>query len=399
MNELPALGLYIHIPFCERKCPYCDFNTYAGLESRFQDLVAALAGEMARWREPLRGRTLSTIFIGGGTPTVLEEAQLAQIFAAVDANFHLAAGCEITCEANPGTVDRAKFAALRRLGVNRLSMGVQSFQPQELAFLGRIHDVADVHRAFTAARAAGFDNINLDFIFGLPHQAPDAWEDTLDQALRLAPEHLSLYSLIVEPDTPLFHWVQHGQVEAPDDDLAADLYELAIARLADAGYLQYEVSNWARGDGDTETPAYACRHNLIYWRNDDYLGVGPGAHSHLHAAPQQGGTGERRWGNRKPVPGYIKRIRAGEPVEEFTEEIEPRLAMGETMMLGLRLLREGVPRGRFAARHGRAVDDVFADELRQLAERNLLAWDEHRVRLTPEGLLLGNRVFGAFLPD
>jgi oxygen-independent coproporphyrinogen-3 oxidase len=399
MIELPALGLYIHIPFCERKCPYCDFNTYAGLESRFQDLVAALAGEMARWREPLRGRTVSTIFIGGGTPTVLEEAQLAQIFAAVDANFQLAADCEITCEANPGTVDQAKFATLRRLGVNRLSMGVQSFQPQELAFLGRIHDVADVHNAFAAARAAGFDNINLDFIFGLPHQAPDDWENTLDQALQLAPEHLSLYSLIVEPDTPLYRWVQRGQVEAPDDDLAADLYELAIARLADAGYLQYEVSNWARGDGGSETPAYACRHNLIYWRNDDYLGVGPGAHSHLHTPPQQSGASERRWGNRKPVPGYIKRIRAGEPVEEFDEEIEPRLAMGETMMLGLRLLHEGVPRSRFAARHGRAVDDVFAEELRQLAERNLLTWDEHRVRLTPEGLLLGNRVFGAFLPD
>lgn len=400
MSELPALGLYIHIPFCERKCPYCDFNTYAGLESRFQELVAALAGEMARWREPLGGRTVSTIFIGGGTPTVLDEAQLAQIFAAVDANFRLAAGCEITCEANPGTVDRAKFAALHRLGVNRLSMGVQSFQPQELTFLGRIHDVPDVYRAFAAARAAGFDNINLDFIFGLPHQAHDAWENTLDQALQLTPEHLSLYSLIVEPDTPLHHWVQLGQVDAPDDDLAADLYELAIARLAEAGYLQYEVSNWARGDGGdggAEVPVYACRHNLVYWRNDDYLGIGPGAHSHLHDTLQEGS--ERRWGNRKPVPSYIKRMREGAPVEEFSEVIEPRLAMGETMMLGLRLLREGVARRRFAARHGRAVDDVFAEELRQLAERNLLAWDEHRVRLTPEGLLLGNRVFGAFLPD
>ena len=409
MNELPALGLYIHIPFCERKCPYCDFNTYAGLESRFQDLVAALAGEMARWREPLRGRTVSTIFVGGGTPTVLEEAQLAQIFAAVNANFDLAGECEITCEANPGTVDRAKFAALRRLGVNRLSMGVQSFQPQELAFLGRIHDVADVHRAYDAARAAGFDNINLDFIFGLPHQAVDGWESTLDQALQLAPEHLSLYSLIVEPNTPLYHWVQIGEVDAPDDDLAADLYELAMAKLADAGYLQYEVSNWARGDGGAETPIYACRHNLIYWRNDDYMGFGPGAHSHLHTALQDGCAGERqlgkrqwderRWGNRKPVPGYIKRIRAGESVEEFDEEIEPRLAMGETMMLGLRLLREGVVRRRFAVRHGQAVDDVFGTELRQLAERNLLAWDEQRIRLTPEGLLLGNRVFAAFLPD
>lgn len=397
MNELPALGLYIHIPFCERKCPYCDFNTYAGLEAQFQDLVAALAGEMGRWRESLCERPVSTIFIGGGTPTVLEEAQLAQIFAAIHANFRLVADCEITCEANPGTVDRAKFAALRRLGVNRLSMGVQSFQPQELAFLGRIHDVADVHRAYAAARAAGFDNINLDFIFGLPHQAPEDWESTLDQALELGPEHLSLYSLIVEPNTPLYHWVQVGKVDEPDDDLAADLYEAAMAKLAGAGYLQYEVSNWARGSEGIETPAYACRHNLIYWRNDDYLGIGPGAHSHLHCAPGTGG--ERRWGNRKPVGGYIKRIRGRLPVEEFDEEIDPRLAMGETMMLGLRLLREGVPRRRFAARHGRAVDDIFGAELRQLAERNLLAWDEHRIRLTPEGLLLGNRVFAAFLPD
>jgi oxygen-independent coproporphyrinogen-3 oxidase len=413
MNELPALGLYIHIPFCERKCPYCDFNTYAGLETHFQDLVAALGGEMARWREPLHQRMVSTIFVGGGTPTVLEEAQLAQIFAAVDANFRLADDCEITCEANPGTVDRAKFAALRRLGVNRLSMGVQSFQPQELSFLGRIHDVADVHRAYTAARAAGFTNINLDFIFGLPHQAMDDWENTLDQALQLAPEHLSLYSLIVEPNTPLNRWVQVGQVDAPDDDLAADLYELAMAKLAEAGYVQYEVSNWARGDGcpvksqlwqDVETPGYACRHNLIYWRNDDYLGVGPGAHSHLHSTAQistvpANKACERRWGNRKPVPGYVKRIRTGALVEEFSEDIDPRLAMGETMMLGLRLLREGVQRDRFAVRHGMAVDEVFGTELRQLRERDLLAWDEHRIRLTPAGLLLGNRVFAAFLPD
>jgi oxygen-independent coproporphyrinogen-3 oxidase len=413
MSELPALGLYIHIPFCERKCPYCDFNTYAGMETRFQDLVDALVDEMSRWREPLQQRTVSTIFVGGGTPTVLEEAQLAQIFAAVDANFHVSTNCEITCEANPGTVDRAKFAALRRLGVNRLSMGVQSFQPRELSFLGRIHDVADVYRAYETARAAGFANINLDFIFGLPHQAVAGWENTLDQAIELAPEHLSLYSLIVEPNTPLHHWVQLGKVDAPDDDLAADLYELAMAKLRGAGYLQYEVSNWAREDNTQrsgtrqyggETPTYACRHNLIYWRNEDYLGVGPGAHSHLHAAAhvspaQEGAPGERRWGNRKPVPGYIKRVHVGAAVEEFSEEIDQRLAMGETMMLGLRLLREGVPRNRFAARHGKAVDEVFGLELRQLAERDLLTWDEHRVRLTPTGLLLGNRVFAAFLPD
>ena len=207
-----ALGLYIHIPFCERKCPYCDFNTYAGLQPLFTDTVAALCTEMGRWRAKLEGRTLSTIFVGGGTPTVLDAGELAQLFGAIHRNFAIAGNCEITCEANPGTVDRAKFATLRSLGVNRLSMGVQSFQPDELQFLGRIHTVEDVHLAYQAARQAGFDNINLDFIFGLPGQALEQWQDTLVQALAMEPEHLSLYSLIVEPNTPLYHWVHTGQV-------------------------------------------------------------------------------------------------------------------------------------------------------------------------------------------
>jgi len=401
MNALPALGLYVHIPFCERKCPYCDFNTYAGLQGSFQELVDALCAEMARWREPLAARTVATVFAGGGTPTVLTAAQLEQIFAAIHANFHVAADAEITCEANPGTVDREKFAVLRGLGVNRLSMGVQSFQPDELAFLGRIHNVADVYLAYAAARAAGFDNINLDFIFGLPQQAPAAWDDTLTQALALAPEHLSLYSLIVEPETPLHHWVQTGKVAAPDDDLAADLFERAMARLA-GGYVHYEVSNWSRraaGDSDAATPARACRHNLLYWQNADYLGVGPGAHSHLREPAAGGGWRERRWGNRRPVAGYIQRIRHGATVDAFTETIDGRLAMGETMMTGLRLLRTGVADDHFAALHGVGLRAAFGPAIERLAARGLVAWCGDALRLTPAGLLLGNQVFAEFLPD
>ena len=230
MRPLPPLGLYLHIPFCERKCPYCDFNTYAGMQPLFQTTIDALCAEMERWSDRLRSRTLATLFVGGGTPTVLEAHQLAQLFDAVQRHFTLAADAEITCEANPGTVDRNKFATLRALGVNRLSMGVQSFQPDELQFLGRIHTVEDVYLAYDEARQAGFDNINLDFIFGLPHQAESHWQATLDKALALQPEHLSLYSLIVEPETPLKHWVMTGQVDAPDDDLAATLYETAMER-------------------------------------------------------------------------------------------------------------------------------------------------------------------------
>lgn len=402
MTELPPVGLYLHIPFCERKCPYCDFNTYAGLHSIFQDTVDALCLEMGRWREALSGRTLTSIFVGGGTPTVLEASHLEQLFSAVHDNFALGPACEITCEANPGTVDRAKFAVLRNLGVNRLSMGVQSFQPEELQFLGRIHTVEDVYLAFAAARQAGFDNINLDFIFGLPQQPAQAWDDTLSQALALGPEHLSLYSLIVEPDTPLYHWVESGRVEAPDDDLAADRYESAIQQLAAAGYQQYEVSNWARAVAGTEasdTPAFACRHNLVYWRDEDYLGIGPGAHSHLRSVDETGELREVRWGNRKPVPGYIKRIRSGAAVEEFSETIDGRLAMGETMMLGLRLVHEGVSFARFAALHGQSLTAVFAHELADLQAQKLITVDDQHVCLTHPGLMVGNRVFAAFLPD
>ncbi len=399
-------GLYIHIPFCEKKCPYCDFNTYANLKPLFQATVDALCMEMEQWRMRLGARPLTSIFLGGGTPTVLTASQLTQLFETVHRCFQLEPDCEITCEANPGTVDRPKFQALHDLGVNRLSIGVQSFQPQELQFLGRIHDVDDVVRAFGAARDAGFTNINLDFIFGLPDQPLENWQATLAQALQLAPEHLSLYSLIVEPNTPLQHWVQSGIVRAPDDDNAATLYEFAMTHLADAGYIQYEVSNWAKPAASAQPnsvagaaiPGLASQHNLLYWRNHEYLGIGPGAHSHLRTKTADGQLVSKRWGNRKPVAGYVKRINAGESVEEFSEVINPRESMGETMMLGLRLLQEGVAFERFRALHQVELPTVFASELAKLHNWHLLDINDQRVRLTRQGLMMGNQVFADFLP-
>ncbi len=413
-------GLYLHIPFCAKKCPYCDFNTYAGLEDYFQQTVDALCMEMDRWQEHLRDRTVATVFIGGGTPTILTATQLSQLFTAIRRAFHLSPHCEITCEANPGTVDQSKFETLRALGVNRLSIGVQSFQSTELQFLGRIHSTTDVTAAFSAARKAGFDNINLDFIFGLPEQEVTTWQATLEAALALTPEHLSLYSLIVEPNTPLSHWVATGKVADTDEDRAAELYELAMTLLEKAGYQHYEVSNWASKAAlstpltAVETSAFACEHNLVYWRNQDYLGIGPGAHSHLRLKsaqsvplaipnlPQAGQLTQQReyrWGNRKPVPGYVKRIVRGEPVDEFCEEINTRLAMGETMMLGLRLLQEGVVFQQFKARHGVDLREVFAEEIADLQSWNLLTLDDERITLTQRGLLLGNQVFSYFLPE
>ena len=386
MTNAP-LSLYLHIPFCARKCPYCDFNTYAGLQTLFEPLSLALAREIkaagaARARPPVH-----TIFLGGGTPTVLSATQLARLLDACAQAFTILPGAEITSEANPGTVDRPRFADLVSLGVNRLSMGVHSFDADELAFLGRIHSADDAEIAFASARAAGFRNISLDFIFGLPQQQPAAWERTLARALALAPEHLSLYSLIVEDGTPLADWVHSGRTPAPDEDLAADLYEMAQARLAAAGYQQYEISNWARRHPTGNN--FQSQHNLTYWRNRDYLGFGPGAFS---------GEQGRRWSNLRSPAEYIRRVNAGQPVMDWQEEAAPALAMGETMMVGLRLLDEGVNRVAFRARFGLDVAEAYPDIVAELAARGLIEVTSDCVRLTPAAVLIGNQVFARFLP-
>jgi len=377
-------ALYIHIPFCAVRCHYCDFNTYAGLEKYFEPYADAVREEIRQAAEEYGHLPIQTIFIGGGTPTVLRPDQLGGILAACREHFAVAPDAEITSEANPGTVDQAHFTALRALGVNRLSMGVQSFDEAELKWLGRIHSAGEAEQAFDAAHAAGFTNINLDFIFGLPGQAPGAWARTLERAVGLGPEHLSLYSLTVEAGTPLADSVRRGRVPAPDDDLAADLYLASQDLLAAHGYAQYEISNWAKD------ASHQCRHNLVYWRDEAYLGFGAGAHSYAR---------DRRWWNVRPVPQYIQRINAGMLAVSGQETVGRRLEMGETMMLGLRLVLEGVGESGFRARFGVSLDEAFGEELAAVTARGLIERLPARVRLTAEGRLLGNQVFAEFLPD
>ena len=377
-------ALYIHIPFCAVRCHYCDFNTYAGLEKYFEPYADAVREEIRQAAGEYGRLPIQTIFIGGGTPTVLRPDQLGGILAACREHFAVAPDAEITSEANPGTVDQAHFTALRALGVNRLSMGVQSFDEAELKWLGRIHSAGEAEQAFDAAHAAGFTNINLDFIFGLPGQAPGAWARTLERAVGLGPEHLSLYSLTVEAGTPLADSVRRGRVPAPDDDLAADLYLASQDLLAAHGYAQYEISNWAKD------ASHQCRHNLVYWRDEAYLGFGAGAHSYAR---------DRRWWNVRPVPQYIQRINAGMLAVSGQETVGRRLEMGETMMLGLRLVLEGVGESGFRARFGVSLDEAFGEELAAVTARGLIERLPARVRLTAEGRLLGNQVFAEFLPD
>ncbi|HET8524375.1 MAG TPA: radical SAM family heme chaperone HemW [Thermomicrobiales bacterium] len=378
------LGLYLHIPFCAHICPYCDFNTYSGQESLIPRYVDALEREIRRRGAELGGREAATIFFGGGTPSLLDPADISRLITACRDAFAVAPDAEVTLEANPTSVGARYFSGLLDAGVNRLSLGVQTLNRRGLRALGRNHEAADAVAAFAAARNAGFTNISLDLIFGWAGQTAEAWARDLEEVLSWenGPEHLSLYSLIVEPGTPLADAVARGIVHVPDDDTTADFYEDAIARLDRAGWVHYEVANWAR-DRSLES-----RHNAIYWRNGEYVGFGAGAHGRL---------GGCRSMNHLLPKTYIEAIEAGTLAISNTEQLPPATAMGETMMLGLRLLDEGVSRAAFVARHGVELDQVYGDAIRELSQLGLLAVDRERVRLTHRGLMLANDVSARFL--
>jgi oxygen-independent coproporphyrinogen-3 oxidase len=400
---MDAVSLYIHIPFCRAKCAYCDFNSYPGLGHLFGKYVRALQAEM-RWVSRRRSLKLNTIYLGGGTPTVLPLALLGQVLDAYREHFTVAEEIEITVEANPGTVDGSYLTGLLEMGVNRLSLGVQSFHDDELRLLGRIHTAAQAIETYRLTRqlcpdgstsspprpveGVGFGNVNLDLIYGLPWQTLSGWQATLRQAIHLRPDHLSLYCLTVEEDTPLGQRIAQGELPAPDPDLAAEMYTLAEETLDRVGYVHYEISNWAQ-------PGHECRHNLAFWRNQPYLGLGAGAHSYF---------GQKRWHNVLSPAAYITRLEADRqgpfpPSVKEVEEIDKALEMAETMMLGLRLVQEGVGLADFRERFGRELMAVYGGEIREIRQAGLLEVDGERVRLTARGRLLGNEVFQRFLPE
>ncbi len=322
-----------------------------------------------------------TIFFGGGTPSLLAPEWIGDVIGACRDAFDLPGDAEITVECNPGTVDVEYLRRLRAAGANRLSFGAQSADPAELKLLGREHDFAGVVATVEAARQAGFDNLNFDLIFGLPHQTLDSWRRTLSASLPLQPEHLSLYALAVEHGTPLHDQVRRGELPSPDPDAAADMFDCAEEALAKAGFAHYEISNWCRAGRE-------CRHNLIYWRNEPYFGFGPGAHSSSIA---------RRWWNVRRPAEYVDRIRRGEPVEMGREDIDERTSRGETMVMGLRLLQEGVSFERFEARHGMAMQQAFGEALRESERKGLLEIQADRALLTPRGRFLSNQVMTLFV--
>jgi oxygen-independent coproporphyrinogen III oxidase len=383
---LETASLYLHVPFCHTRCYYCDFNTYAGLlplrEPYTRALLTevALAGEFARHADGQKRRS-RTIFFGGGTPSLLSVPQVQRILATCRAHFAVDEGAEVTLEANPGTLGEAQLAGLRAAGVNRLSMGAQSFDAALLQSLGRIHSPEQITQAVQYARAVGFTSINLDFMFGLPGQTMRHWQETLAQALELRPEHLSLYSLIIEEGTPFYNWTEEGRITPADEDLCADMYECAQERLAAAGYEQYEISNWA-------LPGYQCRHNLTYWQNLPYLGLGAGAASCF---------GGRRFTNTREPSKYIRQLKAGQRPEAESETVERAQEMSETAFLALRTV-QGLHLPTFEQRFTIPFAQFVGARLHRVEDAGLLERGGEWLRLSKRGLLLGNEVFLRLLP-
>lgn len=392
------LSIYVHIPFCTLKCRYCDFNSYAGIDDLMEPFVDALATEIALWGSLAGGRPVPTVFFGGGTPSLLSLPHVERIMVALREAFALDEGAEVSYEANPGTVDLEYLRGLVSSGVNRLSFGVQSFHDDELAALDRIHTAEEARQGYRWAREAGFRRVNLDLIYGLSEQPIERWQATLEEALALAPEHLSLYALTVEDGTKLAYDVDHGRVTEPDPDAQAAMYEWSMERLAKTEYRQYEISNWA-------LPGEECRHNLVYWQNGEWLGLGPGAHAHW---------GGFRFAGVYSPKQYVERMKEGPvaidaaagpsavldamPHISFREAQADDMAMADTAILSLRL-NAGLDTEGFHERFGRDFDEVYAGVLPELADHGLLERENGVVRLTQRGRLLANEVFVRLLPD
>jgi oxygen-independent coproporphyrinogen-3 oxidase len=426
----PETSIYLHIPFCTHRCAYCDFNTYAGQEDMIPAYVEALCREIefvgTRF---LTGRladyqTIGTIFFGGGTPSLLVPNQFDSIFKSIRSNFTLTSDAEISIEANPGTVTEEALRQLRGIGINRISFGVQSANAFELRMLERVHNFFDVIEAVASARKAGFDNLNLDLIYGLPEQTLETWQTTVNRILDLHPEHISAYALTLEHGTPFGRWASKGLLPLPDPDLAAEMYEWAGEILEENGYVQYEISNWARhsalsgaqrsrsapGDPTFDlqplTPSFACRHNLQYWRGLPYLAFGAGAHGYADGY---------RYSNVLRIKTYIDRFSnidfresniefplSPATVNQHKQSIQDD--MSEFMMTGLRLTQEGISADEFEKRFGKKLLDVYGKEIDELLKLGLV--EVHTpspfgrgegVRVTQRGRLLGNQVFMRFV--
>lgn len=372
--DAPRLGIYIHIPFCVRKCDYCDFYSVPGRDGRMDEYLHALEVHIAESAPQAELYTVNTIYFGGGTPTFFGAERLARLLQIVRKQFNVSKDCEITVECNPDSADQDTLLTLKRAGVNRLSMGVQSAQDKELEEIGRVHSFAQATRAFQRARDAGFDNISLDLIYGLPDQTMESWKESVEALLKLNPEHLSCYGLKLEQGTPLYE--RREQEQMADDDTQADMYLWMVERLKNAGYGQYEISNFAR-------PGRQSRHNLKYWMGEEYIGFGPSAHSYF---------GQQRYSFVRDLDAYVKGVLYNGKILDESTRINRREMGKEYLMLRMRTIwgvEENEYRERFYLNF-RPLEERF----REYESYGWAECTEGRWHFTPSGFLLSNPLIG-----
>lgn len=375
------LGLYLHFPFCISKCPYCDFNSYQLKEdNQISSYISALYQEITTYSKKLKKSNIKTVYLGGGTPTILSGVQIYNILEFCKNKFTIDKDAEITIEANPGTLDGEKIKLLIESGINRLSLGAQSFNNLFLKKLGRIHNTQDIIDSYYLAREKGFNNINIDIMFALPEQTTEDLQVTLKKAVSLKPDHLSLYNLTIKPGTEYYEKHKSGKLKLPTEDEEFDMYNWAINFLEESGFEHYEIANFAR-------PYKRSMHNLIYWQNKPYLGIGAGAYSFIKGY---------RYMNYENPARYTKKIMSGKLPVDNGEKLSLRKRMIETIILGLRT-KDGVGCKKFKTRFGVNLNDIFFKQVNKLVNLALLEKGDCKIKLTKKGIFLANTVFREFV--
>ena len=381
MADRVDFGVYVHIPFCQTKCTYCSFVIRPWEKEAADRYCDAVVRELEHFFSSDRswGRA-DTIYFGGGTPSLVPESHIGRILATCRRLFDISPDCEISLEANPETITESKIEAYRGLGVNRISIGAQTFEDHELVRLGRSHTSQDIGDSLNLARDHGLANVNLDLLLGLPEQNPQRWRHNLQQLSSLAPSHASLYMLDLDPKVPLYHTIARGVAQLPDDDMVCDAYLEALRELADCGYQQYEISNFA-------FPGFQCRHNLKYWQREPVLGFGLGSHSF---------DGQSRYANVSVLGQYLEAVDSGERPVEWLQTVDDGQDLQETLFLGLRL-RQGLNWDQIKSRFGPSRTAKYEAVLKTRSDEGLVEWHDPWIRLTTRGMLLSNEVFQEFI--
>ena len=374
------LGLYIHIPFCIKKCKYCDFNSFKLNIDEKKKYISALEQEMKLYKDEAKDKEIDSIFIGGGTPTVLNGDEIKTLFKKINENFKIKEDAEITMECNPGTIDEKKLLAMKESGVNRLSIGLQAVQNHHLKYIGRIHTYEEFEKNYIEAKNIGFNNINIDLMYALPNQTVEDWKETLEKIVKLNPEHISAYSLILEENTELFDMFNRKEFRLLDEDTDIEMYEYTINYLKLHGYNQYEISNYAK-------TGYECNHNILYWKCENYIGIGTSSAGYLNNI---------RYNNICEIDKYEEAVLNNKKPIEFEEFTSEKDEIEEKIFLGLRM-NEGIKFIDFEEKYNLNFEDKYKEQIEKLTKMNLIEVDNQGMRLTQKGREISNSVFVEFM--